>query len=314
MKTLVKTIYGSHLYGTSTPDSDRDYKGVFLPPLRSCILNGISKSINNTTGESNTKNTSQDIDTEFYSLQYFLLTLGVKGETVFLDMIHTPPEATLESSEVWRELVKNKNKFYTKNLKSYLGYCRTQAAKYGVKGSRLNDAKMVLEFLGKQPSYLKLSEIWDSLPKGENIKFIEIADAIGQDNRAYDVCGRKLMANTKASYAYETVKTFYDNYGARAQQAAENKGIDWKAISHAFRAGFQLKSLYSTGDILFPLPEAKFITDVKQGKFHYKDAGIAQQLEDLVDEVEDLASKSNYPEKVDIKWIQNFIMDVYTSF
>ena len=31
MQTIMKSLYGSHLYGTNTADSDLDYKGVFLP-------------------------------------------------------------------------------------------------------------------------------------------------------------------------------------------------------------------------------------------------------------------------------------------
>ena len=35
---LVVTVHGSHLYGTSTPSSDRDYKGVHLPSGRELVL------------------------------------------------------------------------------------------------------------------------------------------------------------------------------------------------------------------------------------------------------------------------------------
>lgn len=31
MITIVKMVFGSFLYGTDTPESDKDYKGVFLP-------------------------------------------------------------------------------------------------------------------------------------------------------------------------------------------------------------------------------------------------------------------------------------------
>ena len=35
---LLRTVYGSHLYGTSTPSSDFDYKVVYLPPLEDVLL------------------------------------------------------------------------------------------------------------------------------------------------------------------------------------------------------------------------------------------------------------------------------------
>lgn len=32
MKTVMKSYFGSHLYGTSTPESDVDFKEIFIPP------------------------------------------------------------------------------------------------------------------------------------------------------------------------------------------------------------------------------------------------------------------------------------------
>jgi predicted nucleotidyltransferase len=34
MKTVVRMRFGSHLYGTSTPESDLDFKSVFLPDAK----------------------------------------------------------------------------------------------------------------------------------------------------------------------------------------------------------------------------------------------------------------------------------------
>ncbi len=38
MKILFKTLFGSHLYGTDTEKSDKDYKGIFIAPLSEIIL------------------------------------------------------------------------------------------------------------------------------------------------------------------------------------------------------------------------------------------------------------------------------------
>jgi len=41
---VVHMIFGSHLYGTNTPDSDTDYKGIFLPSREQVFLGKIPKS------------------------------------------------------------------------------------------------------------------------------------------------------------------------------------------------------------------------------------------------------------------------------
>ncbi len=38
-------IFGSHLYGTDTLESDHDFKGIFLPNKEDVYLGKISKSI-----------------------------------------------------------------------------------------------------------------------------------------------------------------------------------------------------------------------------------------------------------------------------
>ena len=42
---IIKSVFGSHLYGTDTPESDRDYKGIFIPSMEDCVLNQIKNTI-----------------------------------------------------------------------------------------------------------------------------------------------------------------------------------------------------------------------------------------------------------------------------
>ena len=90
---IVKMKFGSELYGTATPESDQDFKGVFLPTKEQVLLQRVPRSLifntKKSTGAYTVKNSSQDIDCEFYSLHYFI-DLACKGETAALDMLHAP--------------------------------------------------------------------------------------------------------------------------------------------------------------------------------------------------------------------------------
>lgn len=103
-----------------------------------------------------------------------------------------------------------------------------------------------------------------------------------------------------------------DNYGRRAYLAEKNEGIDWKAISHAFRVCYEVQELLLTHQITFPLKQRDFIKAVKYGKFHYKNDRIGEQLEELMKQVEDAALLADLPEHVNREWIDNFIFDVYS--
>jgi len=306
-KTLVRMVFGSHLYGLNTPESDTDYKGIFLPRREEVLLGRIPKTLRISEGSGDSgKNTAKDVDEEHYSLHYFL-DLACKGETVALDMLHSRPEHWLETSDLWEELVQARHLFYTKNLKALVGYARRQAAKYGVKGSRLADARKVLAFLkaidATTPD-IRLQDVWDEIPTGEHIRkepatFPEIVSTV-------DVCGKQLQSTARARQYIDTLSRFVDAYGKRAEQAERNEGIDWKAISHAFRAGYQVMGILNSGGFSYPLPETEFILAVKKGEVPYTTAG--PMLEELIDGLEEMAAESNLPETVDRRRMDEWLI------
>lgn len=305
MNIIVKMKFGAHLYGTATEDSDLDYKGVFLPSKKEVLLGRIHKTINHTTGDKNKKNTSDDIDTEFYSLHYFI-KLACDGQTVAMDMLHAPDHVILERSDIWDIIVKNRDRFYTKNLKSFIWYARRQASKYGIKGSRINAAAEVLKVLKDEDPSKRLAEIWDKLPRMEHCYDVS-PDPHGR--RQYQVCGKYIQESVTIGYATEMIQKFYDEYGARAKLAAENKDIDWKAMSHALRAAYQTKEILSQGAIHYPLQNAQFLVDVKTGKLDYL-TQVAPILESLMTEVEELMQNSSLPSKVDTAYWEQFVCNV----
>ena len=83
---LFKCLGGSYLYGTNSESSDKDYKGVFLPNLNDLILGKAPKHYTSTTGSSVDRNTADDVDETYYSLQYFL-ELAAKGDTNAIDIL-----------------------------------------------------------------------------------------------------------------------------------------------------------------------------------------------------------------------------------
>ena len=309
MNVLVKMKFGSCLYGTETENSDTDYKGVFIPTKEQIFLGRIPNSYQESTKRGEGKNTAWDIDTELYSLYYFI-QLACEGQTVALDMLHAPKEFWLNSSDVWEEIVLNRQKFYTKNLKAFIGYAQKQAAKYGIKGSRLENCEAVIKCLLSYPKEFKMADIWDKLPEGEHIK----KNINPKNNMAeYEVCGRKIQATARLEYGLEVFKKYQQSYGARAKLAKENKGIDWKAVSHAIRAALQVKEILTKGTISFPLKDADYLLKVKLGRLDYL-LEVAPILEKLVDEAKELSAKSNLPLETDRGYWNEFIVRKVEGF
>ena len=305
------------LYGLNTPASDMDYKGVILPTAKEILMGKADFERDFSTGDKHSKNTADDIDDKYFSLQKFLRE-AMKGETWAIDMLHAEGDNLLIESSIWRELVNNRNLFYTKNMKAYVGYVRKQAAKYGVKGSRMGVVEDALNVvnkfaeMGDNADNVSLGAIRDRLPLGEHSRFVIMShDKIG-DQEFYEIVGRKFQMTNKLSYVSDNLGKIYDSYGARAKQAKDNEGIDWKAISHALRAGYQARAIFAQGDFEYPLWETDYILKVKTGQLDFV-SEVQPVLEELVAEVDRLAEASDLPEAVDKDFWEGWLCDIHES-
>lgn len=327
MRTVMKGYFGSHLYGTSTPESDVDFKEIFVPHPRDILLGTAMNHTNLNTNNTASKNTKDDVDHELYSLKYFF-KLAADGETVALDMLHTPPEMVVKSDlpGVWKFIQDNRSRFYTTNMKAYLGYVRKQASKYGVKGSRLAALRGVLAIVNQIPEQwvdyqegipdrlrrTKVEDIKHRLPENEFCEWVFHNHEKTGPQTFYTVLGRKYQTTLSLIELKQSLNKLDAEYGERARKAEANEGIDWKALSHAYRAGYQLLEIYQTGDLVFPLREASIIKLIKAGELPFKE--VQELLEDTVDLVEVLAlqaAKNGMPAKVDMKFWDKFVEEVY---
>ncbi len=319
MRKIVTVKFGSALYGTSTPSSDVDIKSVHIPSVRDIALQRVKNSISNKRAKMpGEKNFAGEIDEESYSLQRFL-ELAAEGQTVALDVLFAPEWAILGSpSKEWEAIILNRHRLLTRRSGAFLGYCRQQANKYGIKGSRVAAARSALVLLNylmeTYPSTTKLGVFDTEIARGvaatEYQAIIDIENgATGIPQRHWEVCGRKLPYSASIKSAHDIVKHLVDEYGQRALQAESQQGIDWKALSHAVRVGVQAIELLETGHITFPLPNASHVLDIKMGKLPYQT--VAGEIEDLLVRVEAASAASSLPDSADRAWIDEFVYTVH---
>ena len=138
-RTLVEINFGSHLYGTSTPASDVDLKSVFVPSREDILLQRVGGTVSDHRPKQPfKKNVSGEVDREAYALHRYLQMLA-EGQLAALDMLFAPRWAmTGDPSPVWLQIVHSRHYLLSKRVTSFVGYCRTQANKYGIKGSRVH--------------------------------------------------------------------------------------------------------------------------------------------------------------------------------
>lgn len=321
MKVLVKTIAGSHLFGTNTPESDKDYKGVFLPSADEILLGNYEDSFTQTTGSNDSKNNKDDIDVEMYSLRKFFKMLS-NGDTAALELLHTPEELILEKDRLWDEIVKNKEKFLSSKVSAMIGYARQQANKYGVKGSRMGELSKVIELLKGLQKTLdfqnpKLKHCWEEIVKGvkdfEHVFIFELETKCSGETKTFpalNVLGKKFDHHCTFIYVLEILKKIYKNYGYRAREAKNNNGVDWKALSHAVRVCNQGMELLRDGNITLPLPNdlKSIVLQIKLGVLDFKE--VAKIIEADLEKLEKIKKESYLPEEVDKEYM-NWMLKMY---
>ena len=115
--------FGSKLYGTDTPESDEDYKGIYVPYQDMMILNTATHHVSYNTSDSNQKNTKDDIDIELKSVQTFLKELS-RGDTGAFDLAfsYTNKDAVVYEDKLYmRYFHNNIHKFFhPQNINTFI--------------------------------------------------------------------------------------------------------------------------------------------------------------------------------------------------
>jgi hypothetical protein len=309
MRIIYETVFGSHLYGTDTPKSDQDYKGIYMPSAKQILLGNYSDSVvQKSKSDDKQKNSKNDIDKEYYSFRRFL-QLTAQGQIAALEVIFsTDPKGNLDPT--WRFVYENRERLFSKQCTAFIGYCRAQASMYSLKGGRVKSAQDVLEIMDNFPTGSKMFELIEEklFEKILTFPFVSYEDIEikGQNKtiRHLNVCGRKIPFTVTVRDAISIIDKLVREYGLRAKEAATD-GVDWKAVSHAIRIGEESLEFLTTKNIVLPRPNAAYLLQVKRGELDFGECGLI--IDRLVDAVIVTAENSGLPETADYKFIENII-------
>jgi hypothetical protein len=316
MKTLAKITFGSHLYGTNTPESDFDFKFVHVPDARDILLGCARESIklagrDKQPGE---KTKAGETEIESYSLQKFF-DMVIIGDMIALDMLFAPTNMLVETSYPWMELVANRSRFLTRNVTKSVAYCKRQAKVYGIKGTRVAAIRAVKDRLqqivANGRGATKLYRFGINLDQLSEIEHVSVHRPLETNvvDHYLMVCDKKFPLTCTVEYVHDLVSKMMAQYGTRALDAEQNKGIDWKALSHAVRVGMQTIELLETKNIVFPSLNADYLKAIKAGELPYTE--VEEKIEKLLVYINDAAKTSWLPDEPDLAWIEWYIARIY---
>ena len=238
-RTIVRMQFGSHVYGTNVPTSDLDFKAVHVPAAEDILLQRVRPSINTQKKkEPGEKNGPDDIDFESFALQKFM-TMLLEGQTVALSMLFTPEQWIIERSPEWDAISAQKDRWLHRSVSAFAGYCRQQANKYGIRGSRVAASRAAMTWaeamIDAHGLRAKLRDHWPEVEElaGRGLEHVAIVEGTHADDqpvRFLEVCNRKVQEHATFKEAHAICKRVFDEYGHRAVTGRDEPGRGLESV------------------------------------------------------------------------------------
>lgn len=339
-KLLSSFLTGSRLYGTNTPDSDVDTRGVFLPPkdyvfgfLRNCF-----------------KVEDKETDTMYHEMKSFF-KFAMKCNPNIIEYLFIPPDQMLHSSPEWRLIVMNRDLFLSNKAKNtFSGYAFAQMKrikhhrawllhppkKKPVRedfGMSTNDKsclskseigafnEIIAAYLQQIGSYHILKDQLFDLNKTHNYKAI----IKNTTNLNFDAVKKIVPFDDNIMMALEKEKAYgsalvqwqhYQNWlkhrnPYRAELEAKF-GYDTKHGLHLYRLVEECRELMTTGNITFPRPDREHLLAIKDGIYTFEQ--LMEKFKKVNDELEEILKQSILPDNPDVNKIDKMCIMINQEY
>lgn len=342
-KILFKGIVGSQAYGTSTPESDIDYKGVYIQDMDAILGMSYNEQKNITKDET------------YFEIRRFL-ELCCSANPSVLELLFLPDECVVEQHPVWQLIKDERDIFLTKKCKySFGGYAIDQIKKASGLKKKMNWEKVKTErktihdfcyvfrnngsILYKD--WLKLFSDEDMGLKENNIGLSKIthmpncyAMYYGDDENFKGIGGEKSNDVTLSSIPkmYNTIQPYIlyfnkDAYSIHCKEYREycewlqnrntaryvdynahGQKYDGKNLLHTVRLLDTALEIATLKTINVRRPNSEFLLKIRKGKVKLKEIISSSELK--IKELDEVYDNSDLPEKVDMKKVENLLIKI----
>lgn len=262
INTVLEIQTGSHLYGTATEKSDRDFSGVFIAPEEYYFglkdIDEVDLSI--VSKLESGKNDSDAVDRKFYELRNFL-KLAMNNNPNIIEHLFVNKENIVSINYYGEELLKNAHLFPNKSAyKKFLGYASSQKHKMIIKEQNYTELSDALQFFEHQMPHNSLKllvEYREELVKAE----------IGSEKEHHFLIGDlNFLKSATTKKVYSMLKDRMSKISNRYELVTKY-GYDTKFASHLIRLLIEGYDLLMYGDLSFPLQSKDLILSIKSGAY-----------------------------------------------
>lgn len=309
MKEIFRCVYGSRLFGTNTANSDEDFRSVVIPSRSDILLGKANKVVQTESRER--ANVAGDIDRTEITMQAFLRLLA-EGDVTMIETFFAPP---IFSEPEWDEVQRHKNVLITCDVSKFIGFSRSQLARFSVRGADVVAAEKVIAILKNErmPPYknpeimARLQELADTVPEVR----IE-AHPSHPTAPLLSISGRSMQLTAPGVDVRAVFAKMVDRAGERTRKAAENGGgVDWKGMYHAVRILCEAKELLITEGISFPLIDAPLLLKIRNAEMSLDHC--VELCDSLINEIRELERKSTMPKSVNPETVNDLTVSFHEN-
>lgn len=293
---LIKTIYGSRLYGMETETSDTDLRLVYTPSYENLVLG-----------------TRPDFkvvgDHEAFTLEKFLKGFA-EGQSYALEIAHAKGEAILESHGSWQSVLEFLPEIYTKNIAATVDFARSMANRYIVRAERYNAVLAFIDFLSKLNPDARLRDyaLPAIIPTSEHLHMSTVQN-VGKDEISVKLCDRHYLVNNTVGHTLTQVTALANSYGKRVTNNAASTEEDWKSLAHAYRLADEACEWIELCAVTLPRPNKELLKDIRFGRLSLTE--VNEMLDEKLAELGTLVAKSTLPTQPNYTKINEFVLGFY---
>lgn len=339
---LLKCISGSRAYGLNTPQSDTDFKGIFLAPKREFYGSDYRDQVANETN-----------DIVYYEWKKFIDLLGKNNPTI-LELLATPVDSILFKHRLIASL--DPEDFLSKLCcQTFAGYAQSQIKKARGLNKKISnpveqvrkeiaDFCFVIDGMNVVPLNQWLSDYRFNDTDCGLVKIPHMRDvyALFHNSQTNEIPLRgiysgadsndvllssipkgikplSLMSFNKDAYSIHCKEyaQYWEWIGKRNENRYQStishgKNYDAKNMMHTFRLLNMAEEIASEGKIFVHRKDRDFLMSIREGKFEYED--LLTRAEEQVQMIEELFEKSTLPQEPDLKKLEDLLVDVRDEY
>ena len=299
---------GSHAYGTNTPESDLDIRGIALNRKEEILTNqNFDQFVN------------EETDTTIYSFNK-IITLLSNCNPNTIEILGLRPEHYLYLSPIGQELLDNSHLFLSKKaIHSFGGYANQQLRRLENKSNRLVGQSQNEEHIYKtieHASYDFKSRYFE-MPDDAIRLYIDKAIQEGYDTEIFmDVnLSHYPLRDYKGMWSeMQSIVKAYGKIGKRNEKAIEHNKLG-KHMMHLIRLYMMCLDILENEKIVtYRKAEHDLLMDIRNGKYLDSNRQPIKEFYEMVNEYEKkleyAKENTTLPSSPDYKKINEFVMDV----